>query len=217
MFSSLKSAMKKCLNAWSLANMGKTLDKYSLVKAVYPAYRMALGDGSVIREGFRATDIWPWGQGNVDLERLRPSEVFAPDIDEVSQPPAVAVHAPIEVEADVSNVLDQHSLENPSVADDHTAMETGQSSLAPDIFMSEGEGEAFHSQPEQTIFSVASSSMIQSVATTVTASSVPSASASSPPVLPGTSTSGASDAPLAAGSNTNGANRDMSLDERRRK
>lgn len=178
---------------------------------------MALGDGNVIREGFRATDIWPWGQGNVDLERLRPSEVFAQEEDEV--PPAVAVHAPIEVEADVSNldnVLDQLSPENPSV-DDHTVMETGQVSLPSDILMSEGEGEAFQSQPDQAIFPVASSSMVESVATTVASSSVPPASASSPPVLPGTSASGASDPPLATGSDSTRANRDMSLDERRRK
>ena len=220
-FSSLKCAMKKCLNAWSLANSGKTLDKYTLVKAVYPAFRMALGDGKVIREGFRATDIWPWGQGNVDLERLRPSEVFASEEDELSQPPAVAVHDPIEVEADdvinLDNVLDQHSPENPSVADDYTAMETGQDSLASDVLMCEGEGGAFQSQPEQAIFSAASSSMTESVATTVATSSVPSASTSSPPVLPGTSTSGASGLPLVAGSATTGANQDMSLDERRRK
>ena len=114
-FSVLKNAMKKCINAWSLANPGKTLSRYTLIEVVYPAFRAAFGNGDVIRESFRATDIWPWGRGNVDLNRLKPSEVFAPDPDEddvvshsVSHPPiddhnshhlTATVPAPLEVEA----------------------------------------------------------------------------------------------------------------------
>ena len=80
-FSPLKAEMDKRKQLWRDANPGKTIDKYELIRVILPALEKALGNKSLIKEGFRASGLYVEGKGfdpsQVDISRLKASEVFA--------------------------------------------------------------------------------------------------------------------------------------------
>ena len=79
-FSPAKAEMKKRLQTWRDENRGKQIDKYQLIRIILPALEKALGNKSLIKEGFRATGLYVEGRGfdpsQVDFSRMHASEVF---------------------------------------------------------------------------------------------------------------------------------------------
>ena len=80
-FSPAKAEMGKRLQTWRDENRGKQIDKYELIRVILPALEKALGNKSLIKEGFRATGLYVEGKGfdpsQVDFSRMHASEVFA--------------------------------------------------------------------------------------------------------------------------------------------
>ena len=79
-FSPAKAEMAKMLQKWREENPGKTIDKYELIRVILPALEKALGNKSLVKEGFKATGLYVEGKGfdpsQVDCSRMYPSEVF---------------------------------------------------------------------------------------------------------------------------------------------
>ena len=83
-FSPSKAEMGKRLQAWRDENRGRQIDKYQLIHVILPALEKALGNKSLIKEGFRATGLYVEGKGfdpsQVDFSRMHASEVFVQEV-----------------------------------------------------------------------------------------------------------------------------------------
>ena len=81
----MKAEMEKQLQTWRGENPGKTINKYELIRVVLPALEKALGNKSLIKEGFRASGLYVEGKGfdpsQVDFSRMKASEVFVQEED----------------------------------------------------------------------------------------------------------------------------------------
>ena len=83
-FSPAKAEMGKMLQTWRDENRGRQIDKYQLIHVILPALEKALGNKSLIKEGFRATGLYVEGKGfdpsQVDFSRMHASEVFVQEV-----------------------------------------------------------------------------------------------------------------------------------------
>ena len=77
-FSSLKKEMKKLLWAWqsSPANVGFSINKYSLIGLLYQGTENCLSRPDLIGNGFRRAGIHPWNKAAPDKAKLLPGTLF---------------------------------------------------------------------------------------------------------------------------------------------
>ena len=64
-------------------NHGKSIGKYELIRVIFPALVKALSNKSNIREGFRASGLYPWDPSQVDFSRMEASNVFTQENSDV--------------------------------------------------------------------------------------------------------------------------------------
>ena len=132
-FSPAKSEMGKMLQTWRDENRGKNIDKYQLIRVILPALEKALGNKSLIKEGFRATGLYVEGRGfdpsQVDFSRMHASEVFVQEETEDNPDGVTAAELP---SADPDDEVQNHLLPvTPVQNTSHTASDPVSESHLP--------------------------------------------------------------------------------------
>ena len=113
-FSPLKNEMKKMTQVWSNHpdNQGKTIGKYEVIRVVFPALVKALSNKTNIKEGFRASGLYPWDPSQVDFSRMEASNVFIQENEDLETNSPLSVRASSSTE--VSVPLQESELHIPS-------------------------------------------------------------------------------------------------------
>ena len=138
-FSPLKNEIKKMTQMWSNHpdNRGKTIGKYEIVRVTFPALVKALSNKSNIKEGFRASGLYPWDPSQVDFSRMEASNVFAQETSEAVDGVRIELN-------DVPNLVDDEDLQAQTTSA-LTVIQTARSSTEVSVPIEESE---FHSSAE---------------------------------------------------------------------
>ena len=86
-FGPMKKYIQKYAVAWQHSHPGESLTKYTLVsEAAYPALEKCLqSPRSTVMSGFKKGGIFPWCPSNVDLSKLKSSQIYKKDGREIGQ------------------------------------------------------------------------------------------------------------------------------------